>query len=85
MRIIAAMHRPLEALVAAQAFHADLYYRLRVVQFELPPLRARGADIMLQALTSNGWNVTRAARALGILRDTLRYRIEKFQLSADTS
>jgi two-component system, NtrC family, response regulator AtoC len=36
----------------------------------------------LQALQSNHWNVSRAARALGISRDTLRYRIEKFDLEA---
>ena len=176
VRIIAATHRPLEALVAAHTFRADLYYRLRVVQFELPPLRVRGADIMLlaqhflqqhaerygmptpllgdsaaqalvqhpwpgnvrelrnsleqavllhrgqvieadhlslsriepspepvavpgeaatlpelerqallQALERNAWNVTRAARELGISRDTLRYRIEKFSLNANSS
>jgi two-component system, NtrC family, response regulator AtoC len=177
VRIIAATHRPLEALVAEQAFRADLYYRLRVVQFELPALRQRGDDILmltqhflqqhalrygtvtpvvspgaaralvqhpwpgnvrelrntleqavlmlrgptleaehltlarietsprrvpassseaatlpelerqalLQALERNAWNVTRAARALGISRDTLRYRIEKFNLSASAS
>jgi len=37
---------------------------------------------LLQALRSNGWNVSRAARALGISRDTLRYRIEKHGLAA---
>jgi len=38
---------------------------------------------LLQALQSNGWNVSRAARALGISRDTLRYRIDKHGLEAD--
>ena len=32
------------------------------------------------ALERNGWNVTRAARELGISRDTLRYRMEKHGL-----
>jgi transcriptional regulator with PAS, ATPase and Fis domain len=177
VRIVAATHRPLEALVEDKRFRADLYYRLRVVQLQLPPLRERGADVLLltqhflqhhaqrygtatpalaesaaqalmqhrwpgnvrelrnvleqavllhpgptieaehlalsrlgradaitveaaphgtpedtlpeverrallQALDSNAWNVSRAARALGISRDTLRYRIEKFDLSS---
>jgi two-component system, NtrC family, response regulator AtoC len=45
-------------------------------------------EIERQALLQvqrHGWNVTRAARALGISRDTLRYRIEKFNLSASAS
>ncbi len=183
VRIVAATHRPLEQLVEERSFRADLYYRLRVVQLQLPPLRERGADILLltqhflqhhaqrygtltpalgagaaealvqhrwpgnvrelrnvleqavllhpgatieaehlslsrlgkagagpvaapasgaaqpppahedtlpeverrallQALESHAWNVSRAARALGISRDTLRYRIEKFNLGA---
>jgi transcriptional regulator of acetoin/glycerol metabolism len=32
---------------------------------------------VLQALERTDWNVTQAARVLGISRDTLRYRIEK--------
>ncbi len=40
---------------------------------------------LLHALRSNGWNVSRAARALGITRDTLRYRIDKHGLSADAA
>ncbi len=179
VRIVAATHRPLEKLVEERRFRADLYYRLRVVQLVLPPLRERGADILLltqhflqhhaqrygmvtpalaesagqallqhpwpgnvrelrnvleqavllhpgamveaehlalspprgraavspadaapaamaegslpeierrallQALESNAWNVSRAARVLGISRDTLRYRMEKFGLGAE--
>jgi DNA-binding NtrC family response regulator len=37
-------------------------------------------DLMVQALTRTGWNVTRAAQLLGISRDTLRYRMEKYQV-----
>ena len=46
VRFVCATHQDLEARVAQKSFRADLYYRLRVVQIELPPLRARGgADI----------------------------------------
>jgi DNA-binding protein Fis len=33
-------------------------------------------------LEKSAWNVTRAAKLLGVSRDTLRYRIEKYNLSA---
>ncbi len=175
VRIVAATHRPLEMLVQEKTFRADLYYRLRVVQLTLPPLRERGSDIMrlaehfvaeharrygkpvpalgpsarnalerhswpgnvrelrnvleqavllcgdgrieaaqltlsgsaaevagaspgagaagtlasmerqmlLRALDRTAWNVSRAARELGLSRDTLRYRIEKLGLKVD--
>ncbi|HSD62041.1 MAG TPA: sigma-54 dependent transcriptional regulator [Burkholderiales bacterium] len=196
VRIIAATNRPLEQMVRENKFRSDLYFRLRMVQIPLPPLRDRGEDILqlargflevqrarygkaglhftteterlllkyawpgnvrelrnmveqvvlmsqgdsilphhipfcsdlsvaqeaasapeaqfaraapagapagsgqsfpkegisleevernylLQALESSGWNITQAARLLGLSRDTLRYRIEKYGLRPD--
>ena len=179
VRIVAATHRPMEQLVRAGRFRADLYFRLRIVEFTLPALRERDEDILLlarhfinlhaarygrepmqldaaaqtlllchawpgnvrelrnlmeqavllargpvlspehlhlsplalepgeplpgavsttqagsgasleevergmlrDALAKTDWNVTQAARLLGVSRDTLRYRIEKYRLN----
>ncbi|MCU7843366.1 MAG: sigma-54 dependent transcriptional regulator [Candidatus Thiodiazotropha sp. (ex Monitilora ramsayi)] len=50
IRIIAATHRDIRKLVQQQTFRSDLYFRLRVVEMTLPPLRDRGADIKALAL-----------------------------------
>jgi DNA-binding NtrC family response regulator len=45
VRIMAASHRPLEALIKAGQLREDLYYRLNVVTISLPPLRDRRPDL----------------------------------------
>ena len=179
VRVVAATNRNMEEHVRSGAFRSDLYFRLRVIELNVPPLRERGDDVLLltdhfldhhakrygksglriskeakatmrayswpgnvrelrnvienavllsegdligpdalslsptlaaasgassarvfppplpiegirledverdlvrQALERESWNVTRAARLLGLSRDTLRYRIDKYQL-----
>ena len=48
-RVLAATNRDLEVLVREGTFRADLFYRLRVLTVELPPLRGRSEDILLLA------------------------------------
>jgi two-component system response regulator HydG len=49
VRILSATNRDLEVALEEQRFREDLYYRLNVIQLELPPLRARATDVLLLA------------------------------------
>ncbi len=48
-RIVAATHRDLETEVSEKRFREDLFYRINVVRIDVPPLRARGNDVLLLA------------------------------------
>jgi len=49
VRVLSATNQPLQHLVRQGRFRADLYYRLRIVELQVPPLRERGDDIVLLA------------------------------------
>ncbi len=49
VRVLAANHRDIEALVKAGRFREDLFYRLNVVRLQVPPLRDRPDDVALLA------------------------------------
>lgn len=69
IRIVAATNRRLEELVEAGEFREDLYYRLRVVQIELPALRERGQGDLRELIDHF---VARAARRHGHRRPRIR-------------
>jgi two-component system, NtrC family, response regulator AtoC len=68
VRIISATNRNLEDAVAAGQFRADLYYRLRVIQIDMPPLRERREDI--RYLTAHFLRRFGEGRTEGTLRIT---------------
>ncbi len=66
VRLVAATHHDLPALVAEGRFRADLYYRLAVVPILIPPLRERLADIVPlaeQFLAAHGKRLSAGAAA----------------------
>jgi two-component system response regulator AtoC len=72
-RIIAATHHDLAEAVRNGAFREDLYYRLNVIPIHLPPLRARGEDVLLLARTF----LARTCRELGRSRKQFAPAVEQ--------
>jgi transcriptional regulator with PAS, ATPase and Fis domain len=73
VRIIAATHRDLRKLIQEGKFREDLYYRLNVVNINMPPLRDRPEDIALLASNYiNLLNTQKGYRIKGITKDTMQ-------------
>src|SRR5262245_23269969 len=49
VRVVATTNRDLRALITADRFREDLFFRINVIHVELPPLRARENDVLLLA------------------------------------
>jgi DNA-binding NtrC family response regulator len=71
-RIIAATHRPIEELVRTGTFREDLYFRLRVVEIVIPPLRERCGDIPLLVRHIIGRVEAELERKLNVPHDVMK-------------
>jgi DNA-binding NtrC family response regulator len=78
VRLIAATHRDLPALVREQKFREDLYYRINALPLVVPPLRERGQDVVALARGL----VERIAADLGRPRARLSEEAEAALLAA---
>ena len=78
VRVIAATHRDLEALVREGDFREDLYYRLNVFPVEMPPLRGRPGDIPLLVGHFARKYAKKFGRAMGPIPRAMMAAFEKY-------
>jgi len=77
-RVVAAANEDLAAAVEAGGFRADLYFRLNVVRVDLPPLRARRADILPLARHFLAAHASRLGRPPLALTGEVVHRLESY-------
>jgi two-component system response regulator HydG len=78
VRLIAATHRNLKELASKAEFREDLYYRLNVLELHLPPLRARGKDVIELAEFMLQRSCEKMNRSTMILTDASRQAISQY-------
>ena len=73
-RLVAATHVDLREAILAGRFREDLFYRLNVIQLQLPPLRERGDDVLFIAETvlRNFASTTPKCRVVGFTAEAMR-------------
>jgi two-component system response regulator HydG len=79
VRLIAATHRNLKELASKAEFREDLYYRLNVLELHLPPLRARGQDVIELAEFMLKRSCEKMNRGLMKITDASRQAILHYQ------
>ena len=75
VRVIAATHRDLPAMVQRGEFRQDLYYRLNVFPIMSPPLRDRPADIPLLARHFVAYYAARMGKTIASIPDSVLHRL----------
>ncbi|HIQ40066.1 MAG TPA: nitrogen regulation protein NR(I) [Sulfurivirga caldicuralii] len=79
VRVLAATHQDMEALVRQGKFREDLLYRLNVIRIKVPPLRERREDIPLLLR----YYLAQEARKLGMEEKVLDAEVEKYLTTLD--
>lgn len=79
VRVIAATNRDLEKAVAENSFRRDLYFRLHVVEIQVPPLRKRGDDIVeLANFFLDRYNAETSRKVRGFTPEAL-HRMQQYR------
>ena len=78
VRVIAATHQDLTARIEEGRFREDLYYRLAVVDIELPPLRERGPDVRALALQFGATFAMRHSRPIRAITERALDRLASY-------
>ena len=77
-RVIAATHQPIETLISEGRFREDLYFRLKVVDINVPPLRERAGDIELVAAALLGRIRDETQRDVRRISDDAMKRLQEY-------
>jgi len=77
-RVIAATHQPIERLIEEGRFREDLYFRLKVVEIDVPPLRERRGDIELIATALLGKIREETQRDIRRISDEAVLRLQQY-------